>query len=130
MDDAGALSKDDGLAHPVQSRRVFLSSGSKVAEKSSLVSLGKIGWPRATKAVGCGIPFPCPPVETLDEILFASHPFQVGMVGDSDLDPLDVGWVDVRSYSHGEVGGVHADSFLGWPVVRASADPDEGELNT
>ena len=52
------------------------------------------------------------------------------MVGDGDLDPFDVGWVDIRAYSHGEVGGVLAKRFLGRPVVRASADPDEGESNT
>ena len=45
------------------------------------------------------------------------------MVGDGDLDPFDVGWVDIRAYSHGEVGGVLAKRFLGRPVVRASADP-------
>lgn len=43
MDDAGALSGDDGLAHPYNPGGFSLSSGSKVAEKSSLVSFGKIG---------------------------------------------------------------------------------------
>ena len=126
MDDAGALSGDDGLAHPVQSRRVFLELRQQGGREivSCLVRKDRIA--ESDEGGGLRDSFPCPPVETLDELLFASHPFQVGMVGDSDLDPLDVGWVDVRSYSHGEVGGVHADSFLGWPVVRASADPDEG----
>ena len=50
------------------------------------------------------------------------------MVGDGDLDPFDVGWVDIRTYSHGEVGGVLAKRFLGRPVVRASADLDEGRV--
>ena len=75
MDDAGALSGDDGLMHPVQSRWIFLELRQQGGREivSCLVWKDRIA--DINKKVGLRDPFPCLPVEMLDEITFASHPF-------------------------------------------------------
>ena len=75
MDDAGALSGDDGLAHPVQSRRVFLElrhqGGREIV--SCLVRKDRIA--EIDEGAGLRDSFPCFTIEMLDEVRFTSHPF-------------------------------------------------------
>ena len=59
MDDAGALSGDDGLAHPVQSRRVFLELRQQGGREivSCLVRKDRIA--EIDEGAGVGDSFPC-----------------------------------------------------------------------
>ena len=75
MDDAGALSGDDGLAHPVQSRRVFLELRQQGGREIVSCLVRKDRLAEIDEGAGLWDSFPCFTIKMLDEIRFASHPF-------------------------------------------------------